>query len=77
MLAVASPVRTRLRPAGLMTVLLAVVGVAVHLLRVAGVLGRALLGLHRGVYGDIRVRLQLLSIIMGFRMGRNGLILKI
>lgn len=78
MLAVASPVRARLRVDSLMTVVLAVVGgVAVHLLRVAGVLGRALLRLHRGVYGYIRVRLELLGIILGLRMGCNGLILKI
>jgi len=77
-LAVASPVRTRLRVNRLVTVVLAVVGgVAVHLPRVGGVLRRALLGLHRGVYGYIRVRLQLLSIILGLRMGSNGLILKI
>lgn len=78
--AVTGPVRTGLRVHGTwVTVVLAHVsrGAVRARLRVGSVLGWALRR-DRGVYGYIRVRLELLGIFMGILMGRiGGAILKI
>lgn len=77
---IASPVRTRLlllvnRLLGVVSVLWSM-GVEAAL-GVVGILSRAVRRLDSGVYGYIRVRLQLLGFFLGFRMGRIGSILKI
>lgn len=74
--AVASPVRTRLLVHALLSIVRGVVSaVSVQAGRV-GVLGWALRR-DGGVYGYIRVRLEMLGIILGFRMGCISSILKI